>query len=141
MGWEKKFELFEFGCGVGVYVVEILCVSGVVCLKRYYLMDVCDYDGLFVVVMENCVDAGASGMCAASRTMDAMMMVDVVEVELLDGVLMVNVVYILSCVVMLGMFVGSVKVLRKGGLVFVYGSFKVGGEFRFEGDVWFDVLL
>ena len=127
-GREKKFELLELGCGVGAHAAEILRASGAACLKRYYPTDVCDHDGSFAAVMENCADAGASGTCAAPRTMDATTMADVVEAESLDGVLMVNVVHISSRAATLGMFAGSAKALRKGGLVFVYGPFKVGGE-------------
>lgn len=140
-GREKKFELLELGCGVGAHAAEILRASGAACLKRYYPTDVCDHDGSFAAVMENCADAGASGTCAAPRTMDATTMADVVEAESLDGVLMVNVVHISSRAATLGMFAGSAKALRKGGLVFVYGPFKVGGEFRSEGDARFDASL
>jgi len=140
-GREKKFELLELGCGVGAHAAEILRVTGEACLKKYYPTDVGDHDGTFAAVMENCAASGTSGTCAAPRAMDARTMVDDVEAESLDGVLAVNVVHISSRAATLGMFAGSAKALRKGGFVFVYGPFKVGGEFRSEGDARFDASL
>jgi len=139
-GRARTFELLEIGCGVGAHCAEILARSARAgWLKTYRPTDVCDHDGASFAAVRAATDGDAR--CAAPETLDARAMATTLDADSLDGVLMVNVAHISSREATLGMFAGSAKALRKGGLVFVYGPFKVGGEFRSEGDARFDASL
>jgi len=66
---------------------------------------------------------------------------DVWPVEEADAIFNANMIHIAPWNVALGLFAGAGRVLREGGLMLLYGPFKVGGEHTAESNAAFDASL